>query len=192
VSQTTLARWMQQARRDPGVPHLRPLRAAIDSPHRVRRKGREDTAQALALERQDAGFEQRDRAGLPRGRLLRGLYRRRIVPSEGTIDADAIVAGLRPVLERRGVLRAVLFGSFATGRQTRRSDVDLLLVVRTDAPFFDRCPELLAEIRRAVPGRDVEVLAYTPEELERIRHRPFIARALSEGKVIHERREAAA
>ena len=35
-------------------------------------------------------------------------------------------------------------------------------------------------------GRDIEVLIYTPEELDRISHRKFIQRAWQEGKVIYE------
>jgi len=35
-------------------------------------------------------------------------------------------------------------------------------------------------------GSDIEVLIYTPEELDRISHRRFIQRAWQEGKVIYE------
>ncbi len=107
------------------------------------------------------------------------------------LDVGAVARLTRPVLERHGIERAILFGSFATGRQGRRSDVDLILVTETRARFFDRYDGLLAELYRALPGRDLDVLVYTPEELERIGHRAFIRRALGEGVVIYERGQAA-
>ncbi len=93
---------------------------------------------------------------------------------------------LRPILRRRGIRRAIVFGSLARGEATRRSDLDLILVWETERRFLDRYDELLAEIARAVPERDVDALIYTPEELARLSGRPFIATALREGKTIYE------
>jgi len=101
-------------------------------------------------------------------------------------DPDRIAEMARPVFERYGIEKAILFGSFATGRQTRRSDVDLILVKRTEKRFLDRYDGLLRDLYQAIRGRDIEVLIYTPEELARISERKFIQRALREGKVIYE------
>ncbi len=98
-----------------------------------------------------------------------------------------IARKVRPVFERHNIERAILFGSFATGRQSRKSDVDLLLVMRTTKRYFERFEGLLEDLYRAIPGREIECFVYTPEELASISHRRFIQRALDEGMVIYER-----
>jgi predicted nucleotidyltransferase len=108
------------------------------------------------------------------------------------LDAQTVARLVRPVLERHGIVKAILFGSIATGRDGPRSDVDLILISGTEKRFFDRYDGLLQDLYVAIPGRDIDVLVYTAEELEGIEHRPFIRRALAEGRVIYERGEAAA
>jgi four helix bundle protein len=99
---------------------------------------------------------------------------------------DAIVARLQRIFEKRRILRAIVFGSFARDEVSRRSDVDLLLIQNTTERWLDRYDPILREVSAAVPGRDVDVLIYTPEELDRLADRPLIARALREGKIIYE------
>ena len=108
-------------------------------------------------------------------------------PSPETADPlDGIGLRLRPVFAAHGVLRAIVFGSLARGDATRRSDLDLIVIMKTDKRFLDRYDGLLRDVTRAVPGRDVEMLIYTPEELERLRSRRFVATALREGRTIYE------
>jgi predicted nucleotidyltransferase len=92
----------------------------------------------------------------------------------------------KPIFHRHGILKAVLFGSFARGRQSKKSDIDLILIQETSKPYFERFEGLLQELDGVIPGRDLEVFVYTPEELGRISHRKFIQQALQEGKVIYE------
>lgn len=93
---------------------------------------------------------------------------------------------LVPVLQRHRILRAIVFGSFARGDISRYSDVDLILVQQTERRFWDRYEGLLCELGWAIPDRDLDVLIYTPAELDALGQRPFIATALREGKVIYE------
>lgn len=102
------------------------------------------------------------------------------------MDIEEIAERARPVFRRHGIRRAILFGSFATGRQGKRSDVDLILIQETEKPFLERFRGILPELYQAIPGRDIEVFIYTSEELARISHRKFVQRALREGKVIYE------
>lgn len=99
---------------------------------------------------------------------------------------------LRPIFEKQRVRRAIVFGSWARGDVSRHSDLDLILIQETEKRFLDRYDNLLGPIMQAVPGRDVDVLIYTPQELARLSERPFIARALREGKTIFESAEASA
>lgn len=62
------------------------------------------------------------------------------------------------------------------------SDVDLLMVWDTPLNFVERVAELY---RLLQPRVAADLLAYTPEELERVRCRPFVRRALAEGKVLY-------
>jgi predicted nucleotidyltransferase len=99
---------------------------------------------------------------------------------------DDIIEGARPVFQKYGIRKAILFGSFARGRQTRKSDIDLILVQETDKRYFDRFDGILYDLNQNLRGRDIEVFIYTPKEFERISDRRFIRRALAEGQVIYE------
>ena len=99
---------------------------------------------------------------------------------------SGVAERLAPVFRRYGVCKAILFGSFARGEPSLRSDLDLILVQETEKRFLERYDGLLLDLGKRVPDRDLDVLIYTPEELERMAHRPFVATALREGKVIYE------
>lgn len=101
-------------------------------------------------------------------------------------EIQHLITRLGPIFRRWHIERAILFGSLARGDESRHSDLDLLLVKNTSAHWFDRYEGILQEIAQAVPGRDVDLLIYTPDELERIADRPLIATALREGIVIYE------
>ena len=91
-----------------------------------------------------------------------------------------------PVFERYGILKAVVFGSVARGEPSPHSDVDLILVQNTTKRFLDRYEGIHFDLNMAIPHTTVDVFIYTPEEMERMQRRRFIAAALREGKVIYE------
>ena len=93
---------------------------------------------------------------------------------------------LGPVFQRYKIQKAILFGSVARGEPSHHSDVDLILVQRTDKRFFDRYDGLDVDLAKAFPYAAIEALIYTPEEMERMQERRFIATALREGRVIYE------
>jgi predicted nucleotidyltransferase len=92
---------------------------------------------------------------------------------------------LAPTFENNRVLKAVLFGSAASDTETKKSDIDLMIVMETDKRFFDRY-DAFDEIFEIMKGKSVDLLIYTPQELENISHRTFIRKILSEGKIIYE------
>lgn len=102
--------------------------------------------------------------------------------------AEEVAERIRPVLDQYEIEKGILFGSYALGTQTARSDVDLILIQRTSKRFLDRYEGILRDLYQVLRGVDIEVLIYTPEEMEAIRHRKFIERALNEGRVIYEPR----
>ena len=104
----------------------------------------------------------------------------------GHLTRSDLQVRLLPVLKRHQVVKAILFGSRARGEASRHSDVDLILVQRTDWRFLDRYDPLLYELNLALPEVAVDLLIYTPEELAHMANRRFVARALREGQVIYE------
>ena len=92
---------------------------------------------------------------------------------------------LSPVFKDNRVKKVVLFGSFPRGSQTRKSDLDLMIITETDKRFFKRY-EQFDKIHEMINDRAVDMLIYTSDELLSISHRPFIKRILSEGETIYE------
>lgn len=90
-----------------------------------------------------------------------------------------------PVFEKLGVRKVILFGSRSRGSETRRSDLDIMVVMDTEKRFFDRY-EQFEQIQKLIKDRAVDLLIYTPYELDSISHRPFIRRILNEGQTIYE------
>jgi predicted nucleotidyltransferase len=83
--------------------------------------------------------------------------------------------------------KVVLFGSYAYGRPTPDSDVDLLVVMETTAPPVERYLAVSRLLRpRPFP---VDILVKTPEEIERALASGdfFIGEILSRGHVLYER-----
>jgi predicted nucleotidyltransferase len=92
----------------------------------------------------------------------------------------------RNALAGTPVRKAILFGSYARGTQSRRSDIDLVLVEETDKPLFQR-HEDFGELYSAFKNEEVDFLFYTPAELTFMAHRRFIRSILEEGVIVYER-----
>jgi predicted nucleotidyltransferase len=100
-------------------------------------------------------------------------------------DIETIKELLAPIFQKNEVIKAMVFGSAARGSETRKSDLDLMIIKNTRKRFFDRYDEF-DEIFELIKGRAIDILIYTPEELENISHRPFIKMIIKEGKPIYE------
>ena len=80
-----------------------------------------------------------------------------------------------------GAERVVLFGSVARGDPGLASDLDLLIIWDTPMGFLDRTVEMY---RRLEPRVAVDLLVYTPAEMEAMAQRAFAKRALA-GRVMY-------
>jgi|YNPNPStandDraft_1061719.scaffolds.fasta_scaffold25056_2 predicted nucleotidyltransferase len=89
------------------------------------------------------------------------------------------------------VERILLFGSRARGDAGPHSDLDLLIVRRTEERFLARIGAAYQCLADAAVhlGVDVDVLVYTPEEYQRMldEGNPLVTRAHREGKVLYEK-----
>lgn len=93
-------------------------------------------------------------------------------------ELDRILNRLKKDPSMRLVL---LFGSLARGDAREHSDIDLIVVKETEKRFLDRLDEFYNDAREAM-----DVLVYTPQEFEEMKERPFVKRALKEGKILYE------
>jgi len=83
--------------------------------------------------------------------------------------------------------KIVLFGSYAYGRPTSDSDVDLLVVMETTAPDKERYLAVCRLLRpRPFP---VDIMVRTPQEIARALENEdfFIQEITSRGKILYER-----
>jgi len=82
--------------------------------------------------------------------------------------------------------KIILFGSYSTGQVGEWSDLDLVIIKKTETSFLDRTRHVLELLK---PQVGVDVLVYTPTEFELLsQERPFVRREIvAKGKVIYER-----
>ncbi len=93
---------------------------------------------------------------------------------------------LSGIFRKYNLEKVTLFGSLSQGTGSKKSDLDLLAIQETELSFFERLDGILKEIQLIVPYWGVDLLIYTPGELEKIQHRPFIKNILETGIVIYE------
>lgn len=70
-----------------------------------------------------------------------------------------------------GIERVILFSSYARGRRDLLTDLDILVVMRTNLSFPERLKLLYQALALPV---DLDLLCYTPEELETAKESPFL------------------
>jgi len=102
---------------------------------------------------------------------------------------DVLVSDIvRRIVEAAQPEKVILFGSQARGEARPNSDFDVLVIKQSDEPRYRRSAPLYAAL--ADLPVEVEVMVYTPEEVEEWRGVPqaFVTTAVREGMTIYERR----
>jgi predicted nucleotidyltransferase len=107
----------------------------------------------------------------------RAVYLRRL---EESLDRLVQVLSAMPEVER-----IIIFGSYARGRRDLLTDLDILVVMCTDLPPLERSKLLYQTLALPV---DLDLLCYTPEELEAAKESPFLKAILKEGIVLYEKK----
>ena len=84
--------------------------------------------------------------------------------------------------------RIILFGSQAYGQPTADSDIDLMVIMRTEAPPHKRAIPIRRALKGLGPANDI--IVKTPEEFERFKDiiGTIVYPAAHQGKVLYERR----
>ena len=83
--------------------------------------------------------------------------------------------------------KIILFGSCLTGRVTKNSDVDMLIIKDTNSPYARRWLEVGRLVRTLKKPLPFEPFILTPKELKReIKRNLFLKEILEKGKVLYE------
>lgn len=103
--------------------------------------------------------------------------------------SETLPAAVERIVEELQPEKIILFGSYAYGTPTPDSDVDLLVVMETEAPSKERS---WAVSRLLIPRPfPVDILVRTPQEIECALAKGdfFIRKIITRGRVLYERRK---
>lgn len=117
--------------------------------------------------------------------LTTDLRRKRVAYTaqlEGAVNRLVAVLSAIPEVER-----VILFGSYVRGQRDLFTDLDVLVLMRTELEFPERLQYLYRMLDLPV---DADILCYLPEEFEELKERPFLKTALREGIVVYEKKPA--
>lgn len=100
-------------------------------------------------------------------------------PSEIDNLVRRIVARIQPQ-------KVIIFGSYAKGTATIKSDLDIFIIKETELPMASRANDLASLLSHTLIPVDVHI--YTPEEVEVYRQEPFsfVSSILESGRVSFE------
>src|SRR5581483_12008309 len=102
------------------------------------------------------------------------------------LTSDEITEIVARVAARLRPQKVILFGSYAKGAATARSDLDLFVVQQTSLPP-ERRASSVTPLLVTVPVR-VDIHIYTPEEVESYRCEPFsfVNSVFASGRTMYE------
>ncbi len=103
------------------------------------------------------------------------------------VSKDTLDEITKIIVENYQPDKVILFGSYATGKATENSDLDLLIISdrEKELPQRKRGVQLLYLLRKHHISKDI--LIYTQAEVDKWKNvkNAFVAEALSTGLVIH-------
>ena len=81
---------------------------------------------------------------------------------------DAMRIKITPIFIKEGVIRSAVFGSFAEGRETKQSDIDILVQLSPKKSLLD-LSDLKIQLESKL-GKKVDILTYDsiPHQLKNI------------------------
>lgn len=84
--------------------------------------------------------------------------------------------------------KIILFGSYAWGKATRHSDVDLFIIKKTNRRHIDRSVKVCEILDKENNIVALDPIVYTPDEVnDRLKiGDDFIRRILNKGKILYE------
>lgn len=83
--------------------------------------------------------------------------------------------------------KIILFGSFAYGKPSKDSDLDILVIMKSDLPRYKRSVPIYKALAGMLIPKDI--IVYTPQEVEEWDNVPqaFVTTAVTRGEKIYEK-----
>ncbi len=99
---------------------------------------------------------------------------------------DSRIKKIMKALEEYQPEKVILFGSHAMGSSDPHSDIDLVIIKRTQKVFLDRIKEVLKIIQ---PNFAIDIIVYTPKEFRKMlsEGNSFLEKVITHGRVIYEK-----
>ncbi|MHB1346262.1 MAG: nucleotidyltransferase domain-containing protein [Candidatus Humimicrobiaceae bacterium] len=89
-----------------------------------------------------------------------------------------------PIIIKLGAQKVILIGSMATGNTHTLSDIDIIIIKKTNKRFIDRLDEFYKAI---MPKVSVDILVYNPSEFKKMsKNNLFIQYAIEKGHILYE------
>jgi predicted nucleotidyltransferase len=104
---------------------------------------------------------------------------------KNTVTLQGIREIVQQIVERFQPQKVILFGSYAQGKPTADSDVDLLVVMETSEQVLHAAARISAAIDHPFP---LDILVFKPSELKASLERKgiFATEVMAKGIVLHE------
>ncbi|MDR3283388.1 MAG: nucleotidyltransferase domain-containing protein [Candidatus Methanoplasma sp.] len=101
------------------------------------------------------------------------------------IERKTVDMAVRRIVEDFNPKAVILFGSVAKGTDGEDSDIDLMVVMDSDMPRFERSVDVRFTI--GMHNTPLDILAYTPKEFEERRNDKYsvVYEALQTGVVMY-------
>ena len=102
------------------------------------------------------------------------------IQNEANIVVDRIAKNYKPE-------KVILFGSVARGEEREGSDIDLLIIKKTDKKRPFRVKEIFESLRGLNRGYSLDPIVYTPDEIDKrlALGDYFIKEVFKSGKVVY-------
>ncbi len=96
-------------------------------------------------------------------------------------EIDALIERIVVHIQPRKI---IIFGSYAKGTATIKSDFDIFIIMETELPMANRADDMESIILNSLIPIDIHI--YTPEEVEEYRKEPFsfVDNILNSGKTV--------
>jgi predicted nucleotidyltransferase len=106
---------------------------------------------------------------------------------KNTVSQKDIREIVQQIVERFHPQKVILFGSYAGGKPTQDSDVDLLVVMETNEQTLHAAARISAAIDHPFP---LDILVFRPSDLQASLERKgvFATEIMAKGIVLHEAR----
>ena len=103
------------------------------------------------------------------------------------IGSDKIADIVTKIVSGYNPEKIILFGSYATGKPTEDSDLDLMIIKATDLSR----PQRTVQVRKMLYGAmvPIDLIVYTPQEIAESKDNifSFVSEVLNTGKTLYER-----